>query len=165
MEDAKNALAAPRYFWQNHHVHVWSRHGAGDKITKTPRNMPQARSAEGRVRRGLQGPRYTMAAVVELKDADFDAAVASGVTLVDFWAPWCGPCRMQGPIVEKLAEEMGDQAKICKMNVDEEQETAAKFMVQSIPTLLLLKNGEVVQQFVGVTRAVELKAALLDALA
>jgi thioredoxin 1 len=106
-----------------------------------------------------------MAAVVELKDADFDAAVASGVTLVDFWAPWCGPCRMQGPIVEKLAEEMGDQAKICKMNVDEEQETAAKFMVQSIPTLLLLKNGEVVQQFVGVTRAVELKAVILDALA
>lgn len=106
-----------------------------------------------------------MAVVVELKDADFDATVASGVTLVDFWAPWCGPCRMQGPIVEKLAEELGDQVKVCKMNVDEEQETAAKFMVQSIPTLLILKNGEVVQQFVGVTRAVELKAALLDAMA
>ena len=106
-----------------------------------------------------------MVAVVDLKDTDFDAAVASGVALVDFWAPWCGPCRMQGPIVEKIAEEMGDQVRCYKVNIDEEQESAAKFMVQSIPTLLVFKNGEVVQQFVGVTRAVELKAALLDALA
>ncbi len=88
--------------------------------------------------------------VVNLTDDSFEATVASGTVLVDFWAPWCMPCRMQGPILEKVAARIGDGAKICKMNVDEEQLAAQKYRITSIPTLLLFKNGQVVRQFVGV---------------
>ncbi len=70
--------------------------------------------------------------------------------LVDFWAEWCMPCQMLGPVIEQLAEEMKDRVEIGKLNVDENRETAAKYNVMSIPTVLLFKNGEVVEQFVGV---------------
>ena len=102
-----------------------------------------------------------MGAEIELTDANFDETVGSGVALVDFWAPWCGPCRMQGPIVEKLAEELSGKAKVGKLEVDGNPGTAAKFNVMSIPTLVLLKDGEEVQRFVGVqdedtlTKAIE----------
>ena len=68
--------------------------------------------------------------------------------LVDFWASWCGPCRMVSPIVDEIAEERSD-LKVCKINVDEQSELAAQFRVMSIPTLLVIKNGEVVNQAVG----------------
>ncbi len=82
-------------------------------------------------------------------------------TLVDFWAPWCGPCRLQGPIIEELAGEV-DAAKfrIGKLNVDENPESAQKFGVLSIPTLAIFKNGQVVETFVGVQPKEKLKAAL-----
>lgn len=88
--------------------------------------------------------------VLHLDDSDFDNATAEGVVLVDLWAPWCAPCRMQGPILEQVAEVFGDKAKIAKLNVDEGQKTAARFGVQAIPTLLLLKDGTEVRRFVGV---------------
>ena len=78
----------------------------------------------------------------ELKAAEFDAAVAQGTVLVDFWAPWCGPCRMQLPILETLAGEIGDSAKICKVNVDDEAELTSRLKVSSIPTLLLFKTAK-----------------------
>jgi len=90
-----------------------------------------------------------MGKYVELTAADFDNAVAQGVTLVDFWAPWCGPCRMIAPIIEELAEEFEGKAQIAKVNTDEEQDIAMKFGVRSIPTLIFFKDGEVVEQMVG----------------
>jgi len=90
-----------------------------------------------------------MGKYVELTDDTFDATVAEGVTLVDFWAPWCGPCRMIAPIIEELAEDFDGKAKICKANTDEEQNVAVKYGIRSIPTLLIFKDGEMVDQMVG----------------
>ncbi|WP_428738139.1 thioredoxin [Sulfurimonas sp.] len=90
-----------------------------------------------------------MGKYIELTGADFESTVAEGVTLVDFWAPWCGPCRMIAPIIEELAEEFDGKAKICKVNTDEEQDIAVKFGIRSIPTILFFKDGEMVEQMVG----------------
>lgn len=84
-----------------------------------------------------------------ITDKDFVAKTSEGVTLVDFWAPWCGPCRMQSPIVDELAEEMDGEVAVYKMNVDEEPQTAQGFGIMSIPTLLVKKDGEVVEKLVG----------------
>ena len=89
---------------------------------------------------------------LEITDANFDETIATDKpVLVDFWAEWCGPCRMIGPIVEELAGEYGDKAVIGKVNVDNNPNTAAKFGIRSIPTLLVFKNGEVVDKQVGAT--------------
>ncbi len=98
--------------------------------------------------------------VTELSDSQFDVAVAKGLTLVDFWAPWCRPCIMQGPILKEVAESVNGQAKIAKVNVDDAGGVAGRFDVQSIPTLLLLKDGNEVQRFVGV----QAKEILVDAI-
>ena len=101
--------------------------------------------------------------IKEITDAQFAETIKSGVVLVDFWAPWCGPCRMQSPILEEVATTVGDKATIAKINIDENPASATKFGVRSIPTLLLFKNGEVSQQFVGLQRKEQLTAAI-DAL-
>ena len=97
---------------------------------------------------------------LEITDANFDETIQSGVTLVDFWAPWCGPCQMQGPIVDKIAEEYEGRAVVGKLNVDDNADTAANFGVMSIPTLILFKDGEKVEQFTGVQSEDKLKTAL-----
>ncbi|MFC2429070.1 MAG: thioredoxin [Campylobacter sp.] len=89
-----------------------------------------------------------MGKYIELTTANFDAT-KEGVALVDFWAPWCGPCRMLAPVIDELAEEFEGKAKICKVNTDEVQDLAVEFGIRSIPTLLFFKNGEVVEQMVG----------------
>ena len=88
--------------------------------------------------------------VIPVTDGTFDDTVAEGVVLVDIWAPWCAPCLMQGPIVEKVAAAVGRKAKVAKLNADEGQATAARFGIRAIPTLLLLKDGVEVKRFVGV---------------
>jgi len=98
--------------------------------------------------------------LIELDSSGYEAATKSGVVLVDFWAPWCGPCKMQTPILEKVAEEIGDKAIIAKVNVDESPELAAKYGIRSIPTLILLKDGENKQQFVGLQQQAALVAAI-----
>lgn len=85
---------------------------------------------------------------------------AAGVVLVDFWAPWCGPCRMQGPILEEVASAVGGQATIAKVNIDENPQAPSRFGVRSIPTLLLFKEGKVVRQYVGIQRKDELIKAI-----
>lgn len=95
----------------------------------------------------------------------FNDTIKDGVTLVDFWATWCPPCRMQGPIVEKLSEEYDGQAKVGKVDVDNNQDLAAQFGIQSIPTLLLFKDGELVNKFIGLQAKDVLDGALKDALA
>ncbi len=90
-----------------------------------------------------------MGKYVELNSSNFDSTIANGVTLVDFWAPWCGPCRMIAPIIEELAEDFEGKATIAKVNTDEEQDIAIKFGIRSIPTLLFFKDGQVVDQMIG----------------
>lgn len=88
-------------------------------------------------------------AISHLTDQNFAAETSSGTVLVDFWAPWCGPCKMIAPVLEELDGELGDKVKITKLDVDENPQTASNFGVMSIPTLLVFKNGEVVDKVVG----------------
>jgi thioredoxin 1 len=97
--------------------------------------------------------------VVEATDANFQAEVlnADVPTVVDFWAVWCGPCRMISPLLDELAEEFGGQVRVAKVNVDENPNTAANYNIRSLPTLLVFKNGQVVEQLVGAAPKPRLK--------
>ncbi|KKQ51128.1 MAG: Thioredoxin [Parcubacteria group bacterium GW2011_GWD2_38_11] len=99
---------------------------------------------------------------MEFTDQNFEQEVLRSdvPVLVDFWAPWCGPCQMMGPIVEELAREMGDKAKVGKLNVDENGEISSKFGIMSIPAIKIFKDGEVVKEFVGVQSKENLKKEL-----
>ena len=102
---------------------------------------------------------------VIVNDSNFEQEVLkyNGPVMVDFWATWCGPCRMLGPVVEELAKEYEGKVKVCKLNTDEGPDTSAKYRITSIPTIIFFKNGEVASQTVGL----QSKAALqekLDAL-
>jgi thioredoxin 1 len=92
-----------------------------------------------------------MGAAIMVNQGNFEAEVLKfpGAVLVDFWAEWCGPCRMVLPIVEEIAVELQGKAKVCKVNVDEAQDLAARYNVMSIPTLIIFKNGEPVEEMVG----------------
>jgi len=101
-----------------------------------------------------------MGKYIELTNENFDATISEGVSLVDFWAPWCGPCRMIAPVIDELAGDFEGKANICKVNTDEQQDLATKYGVRSIPTILFMKNGEIVDQLVGASS----KQALTDKL-
>jgi len=88
--------------------------------------------------------------IINLNIDNFNTTIAEGITLVDFWAPWCGPCRLQGPILEEVTKKVGNRAKIAKLNVDEAGRVAERFGVQSIPTLVLFKDGNEVRRFIGI---------------
>lgn len=99
--------------------------------------------------------------LLELTTADFDATIATGVTLVDFWATWCGPCQMQTPILEQqVVPAVAGRAKVAKLNVDQAREIAVRYAVKSIPSIFIFKDGQVVQQFVGLQRGDALVKAI-----
>ncbi|MCK1977428.1 thioredoxin [Jeotgalicoccus huakuii] len=99
-------------------------------------------------------------AIIEVNDSSFKEEVGSGLTLVDFWAPWCGPCKMIAPILEELAPEVEGKANIAKLNVDDNQATASEYEVMSIPTLILFKDGEPVDKVVGFQPKEQLSALI-----
>ena len=99
--------------------------------------------------------------ITELNSSNFEAAISASVpVVVDFWAPWCGPCKAIAPILEELAAELGDAVKICKVNVDDNSEIAGKFEIRAIPTILVFKGGEVSDTIVGLTSKEDLKAKI-----
>lgn len=101
---------------------------------------------------------------VAVTDADFAEQTAKGVALIDFWADWCPPCRMQGPIVEKVASQYSGRALVGKVDVDSNHETAGKFGVRSIPTIVVLKDGEEFRRLVGLQTEEKLRSVLDEAL-
>ena len=100
--------------------------------------------------------------VTELTDADFDDVVHNSdvPVLVDFWAPWCGPCRIMGPLIEEIAEKYADKVKICKLNTDDARDSAVEFGIQAIPTTILFKDGQIQKKWVGVTSKEDIVAAI-----
>lgn len=131
----------------------------------TPQETVGYNSSAGKVSSEIGGGRDM--AVAEVQDSQFQEKVleASGPVLVDFWAPWCGPCRKLAPILEEVAEELGDRLTVLKMNTDENPQTPGRFAVMSIPTLIFFRDGQEVQRFVGVMSKGQLKSKLEELLA
>ena len=100
--------------------------------------------------------------ITELDDSNFDASINATVpvAVVDFWAPWCGPCKAIAPILDDLADELGDAVKIFKVNVDKNKEIAGKYDIRAIPTILIFKEGTLADTIVGLTSKSDLKAKI-----
>ncbi len=100
--------------------------------------------------------------LIELSDASFDETVhkATEPVLVDFWAPWCGPCRMLAPIIEQIADEFAGKAKVCKLNTDDARDTAVEFGISAIPTVILFKDGQIQKKWVGLTSKKDISEAI-----
>ncbi len=100
--------------------------------------------------------------VTELTDSGFDEYIHNSdvPVLVDFWAPWCGPCKMMSPILEEIAESYAEKAKICKLNTDEQRESAIEFGISAIPTIILFNEGKVQNKWVGLASKKDIKEAI-----
>ena len=131
----------------------------------TKNRVPKSRIGEGPVCGKCKSP-LSIGQIndspVDITDATFDSEVLSfsGPVLVDCWAPWCGPCRMVGPVLEQLASEYAGRVKIAKLNVDENPQTASRYAIRSIPTMLLFNRGEMVDNMVGALPKEEIERRL-----
>jgi thioredoxin 1 len=101
---------------------------------------------------------------MNITDQNFQEFTKEGVTLVDFWAAWCGPCQILGPVIEEIATEQEGKSKVAKLNVDENQQTASAFGVMSIPTVILFKDGQEINRFIGVQPKEKYSEAISQAL-
>ena len=103
--------------------------------------------------------------VIELKDADFDETINSSdqPVLVDFWAPWCGPCKMLSPMIDEIADEYAGKVKVAKVNTDEDREAAVEYSINAIPTIILFNGGQIANKWVGMTTKQDITDAI-DAL-
>lgn len=101
-----------------------------------------------------------MGKYIELNQNNMEDTIKEGVSLVDFWAPWCGPCRMISPVIDQLAVEFDGKAKICKVNTEEEADLTVQYQVRSIPTILFFKDGKIVDQLIGATTKAKLEEKL-----
>ncbi len=99
-------------------------------------------------------------AVITLTDQTFDSKINTGVTLVDFWATWCKPCRAQGPVIEEIGKDMAGKVTVGKLDIDENPSIVSRFGIENIPTMIIFKNGKVVQQFIGLTAKEDIVSAL-----
>ena len=102
--------------------------------------------------------------VLELSEENFSSTIAEGVTLVDFWAPWCGPCRMMTPVIDQIADKLGDRATIAKLDIDQARGVASQFGFSSIPAIFIFKDGTPVKQMVGMQLEADLVNAIEEAL-
>ena len=102
--------------------------------------------------------------LIELTDDTFESTINEGVVLADFWAPWCGPCKMLTPVVEELADEYAGKATICKMNTDDHRDAAVQFSISAIPTMILFKDGQVEKKWVGLTTKDDFVEAIDEAI-
>lgn len=100
--------------------------------------------------------------VIDLTDETFQEIIKTGTTLVDFWAPWCSPCRAQNPVISNIADEVGEAAKICKINVDEHKKAAIRMKIKNIPNIIIFKDGQAVKQIIGAKPKHLIKSALLS---
>lgn len=98
--------------------------------------------------------------VKEINDAAFNEAIKNGIVIVDFWASWCGPCKMLGPVIEELSEELSDKADFLKLNVDDNPVTANVFRISSIPTVIIFKDGKIAETLVGFRPKAAIKSIL-----
>jgi len=102
--------------------------------------------------------------VQELTQATFDSEVSNGVALIEFWAPWCGPCRAMAPIIAKLSDQFSGQAKVAKVDIEDQPDLVSRFSIQSIPFTIILKDGQTVKSFVGSQRIDVLSTELAKAI-
>lgn len=105
-----------------------------------------------------------MGGAKKITGEEFEQIITNGVALIDFWATWCGPCRMLGPIIDQVADEIGGKAVVGKVDIDENNDLAAEYGIRTVPTILIFKNGKMEKQFTGVQDKTKLVNAINDLL-